>query len=199
MREWHEQFPQAAEMYVSVNLSGRQFANPELIEQIEGALSSTGLRPQSLKLEITESVVMGDIEKTIEMLRQLRALGVESSIDDFGTGYSSLSYLHHFPSTTLKIDRSFIGRMGAAGENIEIVRTILLLARNLRMQVVAEGIETEGQLTQLQSLACDYGQGYLFSRAVNAAAIGRMLSEASPQSPQSANSEGLSGLRLLVA
>ncbi|HEX8503014.1 MAG TPA: EAL domain-containing protein [Pyrinomonadaceae bacterium] len=177
MREWQGQFPQAAGMYVSVNLSGRQFANPELIEQIKCALGSTGLPPQSLKLEMTESVVMGDIEKTIEMLRQLRALGVESSIDDFGTGYSSLSYLHHFPSSTLKIDRSFIGRMGTAEEKSEIVGTILLLARNLGMRVVAEGVETEAQLTQLRALSCDYGQGYLFSKAVDAAAVGRMLSD----------------------
>jgi EAL domain-containing protein (putative c-di-GMP-specific phosphodiesterase class I) len=199
MREWQGQFPHAAEMYVSVNLSGRQFANPQLIDQIEEALRSTGLPPQSLKLEVTESVVMGDIEKTIEMLRQLRALGVESSIDDFGTGYSSLSYLHHFPSSTLKIDRSFIGRMGAANEKGEIVRTILLLARNLGMKVVAEGVETEGQLAQLQDLSCDYGQGYLFSKAVNAAAVGRVLSESSPRTLRSANSEGLAGLRALVA
>ena len=199
MREWQGQFPQADGMYVSVNLSGRQFANPELIEQIKEALRSTGLRPQSLKLEITESVVMGDIEKTIEMLRHLRALGVESSIDDFGTGYSSLAYLHHFPSSTLKIDRSFIGRMGTGEEKSEIVSTILLLARNLGMRVVAEGVETEGQLAQLQALSCDYGQGYLFSKAVNGAAVGRMLSEASPRSLQDANSEGLARLRMLVA
>ena len=199
MREWRAQFPKASGMYVSVNLSARQFANPELCEQIKEALETTGLGPQSLKLEITESVVMEDIEKTIEMLRQLRGLGVESSIDDFGTGYSSLSYLHHFPSTTLKIDRSFISRMGGVGENSEIVRTILLLARNLGMQVVAEGVETEEQLAQLRALACDFGQGYLFSKAVNAAAVGRMLSEASPQSIRAANSRGLAGLRVLVA
>jgi diguanylate cyclase (GGDEF)-like protein/PAS domain S-box-containing protein len=199
MREWQSQFPRAAEMYVSVNLSGRQFANPELCEQIREALETTGLKPGSLKLEITESVVMEKTEKTIEMLRQLRALGVESSIDDFGTGYSSLAYLHHFPSSTLKIDRSFIGRMGTAEEKSEIVSTILLLARNLGMRVVAEGVETEGQLAQLQALSCDYGQGYLFSQAVNAAAVGRMLSDASPRSLQDANSEGLARLRMLVA
>jgi diguanylate cyclase (GGDEF)-like protein/PAS domain S-box-containing protein len=199
MCEWQAQFPRAAEMYVSVNLSGRQFANPGLMEQIEGALRTTGLPPQSLKLEMTESVVMGDIEKTIEMLRQLRALGVESSIDDFGTGYSSLSYLHHFPSSTLKIDRSFISRMGAGEEKSEIVRTILLLARNLGMRVVAEGVETEAQLAQLRALSCDYGQGYLFSKAVNAAAVGRMLSEPAPRSLRPANSGGPSGLRALIA
>ena len=199
MREWQSQFPRADEMYVSVNLSGRQFANPKLSEQIREALKTTGLKPESLKLEITESVVMENIEKTIEMLRQLRALGVESSIDDFGTGYSSLSYLHHFPSTTLKVDRSFISRMGGSDKDGEIVRTILLLARNLGMRVVAEGVETEAQLAQLQALSCDYGQGYLFSKAVNAAAIGRLLSEASPESLRTDNSKGLAGLRVLIA
>jgi diguanylate cyclase (GGDEF)-like protein/PAS domain S-box-containing protein len=178
MREWQEQFPHAAPMFVSVNLSGRQFSNPELTDQIEQALRATGLAPESLKLEITESVVMDDIENTIGMLRRLRALGVESSIDDFGTGYSSLSYLHHFPSTTLKIDRSFISRMADQGENTEIVRTILLLARNLCMKVVAEGVETEGQLAQLQALSCDYGQGYLFSKPASATAIAKLLAEA---------------------
>ena len=199
MREWQAQFPQAAGMYVSVNLSARQFANPELCEQIKEALRTTGLGPQSMKLEITESVVMENVEKAVEMLRQLRALGVESSIDDFGTGYSSLSYLHHFPSTTLKIDRSFITRMGGVGENAEIVRTILLLARNLGMRVVAEGVETEEQLAQLRALSCDYGQGYLFSKPLNSAAIGRTLSEASPNSLKATNSKGLAGLRMLVA
>ncbi|HEX8719961.1 MAG TPA: EAL domain-containing protein [Pyrinomonadaceae bacterium] len=186
MREWQAEFPAAAAMYVSVNLSGRQFASPELSAQIEGALEKTGLRPESLKLEVTESVVMGDTEKTIGMLRQLRALGVESSIDDFGTGYSSLSYLHHFPSTTLKVDRSFVGRMGEGDEDTEIVRTILLLARNLGMRVVAEGVETEAQLAQLRSLSCDYGQGYLFSKPASAAAVARMLAEPAPLAPPAA-------------
>jgi EAL domain-containing protein (putative c-di-GMP-specific phosphodiesterase class I) len=199
MRDWQSQFPRAAEMYVSVNLSARQFANPELCEQIRGALETTGLGPQSLKVEINESVVMENTEKAIEMLRQLRALGVESSIDDFGTGYSSPSYLHRFPSTTLKIDRPFISRMGGVGDNAESVRAILMLARNLGMRVVAEGVEAEGQLAQLRALSCDYGQGHLFSKALNAAAIGRTLSEASPQSLRTANSKGLAGLRVLVA
>jgi len=176
MREWQEQFPQARHMFISVNLSGRQFSNPELIEQIREALSASGLDPRSLKLEITESVVMDDIELAIEMLNHLRVLGVESSIDDFGTGYSSLSYLHRFPSTTLKIDRSFVGRM-SDNENVEIVRTILLLARNLGMKVIAEGVEKEDQLEQLRALSCDYGQGYLFSKPANATNVTRLLAE----------------------
>ena len=199
MREWQTQFPGAAAMYVSVNLSGRQSANPELCEQIEKALATTGLRAESLKLEITESVLTEESGQTDETLRQLRSLGVESSIDDFGTGHSSPSRLRRFPIDTLKIDRSFINRMGGAAENMEVVRAALLLARNLGLRVVAEGVETEEQRARLRALSCEYAQGHLFSKAVNAAAVGRMLSEASPQSLRAANSRGLAGLRLLVA
>ena len=177
MFEWQEQFPQARPLFISVNLSGRQFSNPDLIEQIRQALRTTGLDPRSLKLEITESVVMDDIEQAIDMLNQLRALGVESSIDDFGTGYSSLSYLHRFSSSTLKVDRSFVSRMSQHNENIEIVRTILMLARNLGMKVIAEGVETEDQLAKLRALSCDYAQGYLFSRPVNATTVAKLLSD----------------------
>ncbi len=177
MREWQEQFPRPRPFFISVNLSGRQFSNPDLIEHIGQALRTTGLDPRSLKLEITESVVMDDIETAIEMLNQLRALGVESSIDDFGTGYSSLSYLHRFASSTLKVDRSFVSRMTQHNENVEIVRTILLLARNLGMKVVAEGVETEDQLAQLRALSCDYAQGYLFSKPANAANVTKLLSD----------------------
>ncbi|HYY99630.1 MAG TPA: EAL domain-containing protein [Pyrinomonadaceae bacterium] len=178
MREWQEQFPQARDLFISVNLSARQFSNPDLIEQIRQALRTTGLDPLSLKLEITESVVMDNIEQAIEMLNQLRALGVESSIDDFGTGYSSLSYLHRFSSSTLKVDRSFVSRMADHNENIEIVRTILLLARNLGMKVIAEGVETQEQLARLRALSCDYGQGYLFSKPANATTVTKLLSDA---------------------
>ncbi|HEV2861981.1 MAG TPA: EAL domain-containing protein [Pyrinomonadaceae bacterium] len=179
MREWQEAFPSEPARFVSVNLSGRQFANPDLIEQIRHALRTTGLAPECLKLEITESVVMENIETTIEMLRQLRDFGVESGIDDFGTGYSSLSYLHRFPSSILKIDRSFVGRMTENNENTEIVRTIVMLARNLGMKVVAEGVETEAQLAHLRALGCDYAQGYLFSRPAPDAT--RLLADAQHQ------------------
>jgi diguanylate cyclase (GGDEF)-like protein/PAS domain S-box-containing protein len=177
LREWQEQFPHARELYVSVNLSGRQFSNPELPEQIAHALRTTELEPRSMKLEITESVVMENIETAIEMLDQLRSLGVESSIDDFGTGYSSLSYLHRFSSSTLKVDRSFVSRMTQHNENVEIVRTILLLARNLGMKVIAEGVETEDQLALLRALSCDSAQGYLFYKPANATNITNLLSD----------------------
>jgi diguanylate cyclase (GGDEF)-like protein len=162
-------------LMVSVNLSGKQFVQPNLIEQIKHILQETDFDPRWLRLEITESVVMENAEAAASMLLQLRDLGVHLSIDDFGTGYSSLSYLHRFPVTTLKIDRSFISRMGEGDENSEIVRTIMTLASNLGMEVVAEGVETEEQLSQLRVLKCEYGQGYLFSRPVNAELAGAMI------------------------
>jgi len=129
-----------------------------------------------LKLEITESAVMDNAETAVQLLRRLKALGVQLSIDDFGTGYSSLGYLHRFPVDTLKIDRSFVGRIGEAAENIEIVRTIVSLAENMGMEVVAEGVETLVQFSQLRALNCQYGQGYLFSRAVEASSIDGWIS-----------------------
>ena len=164
-REWQQKDPS---LMISVNLSGKQFTQPDLIDQIKRILDETNLDPRSLKLEITESVVMENADTASSMLMQLRALGIQSSIDDFGTGYSSLSYLHRFPVNTLKIDRSFISRMDEGDEETEIVRTIMTLATNLGMEVVAEGIETEKQLAHLKAMKCTYGQGYLFSKPVNA-------------------------------
>ena len=133
---------------------------------VGAALREAGLRPASLKLEITESMVMENFDTAIDMLAQLRGLGVGLSIDDFGTGYSSLSYLHRFPIDTLKIDRSFVTQMTDNTENAEIVRTIVTLARSLDMDVIAEGVESCEQLGRLRELGCDFGQGYLFSKAV---------------------------------
>ncbi|MDT7688740.1 MAG: hypothetical protein QOE46_1499 [Acidobacteriota bacterium] len=175
MREWQKQGIAGEEVTVSVNLSSRQFSQADLIEQISSALRESGLRPSSLKLEITESMVMENIDTAIGMLAQLRGLGVGLSIDDFGTGYSSLSYLHRFPIDTLKIDRSFVTQMTDNTENAEIVRTIVTLARSLSMDVIAEGVETREQLRRLGALGCDYGQGYLFSRPVGAGAAQELL------------------------
>jgi len=175
MHEWQWQNPAHRHLMMSVNLSAKQFTQPDLLGQIKRTLSETGLDPRCLKLEITESVVMENAETASTMLTQLRALGVHLSIDDFGTGYSSLSYLHRFPVNTLKIDRSFISRMGAGDENTEIVRTIITLASNLGMKVIAEGVETLAQLTLLKEMKCEYGQGYLFSRPINAEAAGLLI------------------------
>ena len=131
--------------------------------------------PRSLKLEITESVMMQNAERSASMLQELKTLGIRLSIDDFGTGYSSLSYLHRFPLDTLKIDRSFVSRMTPDGENAEIVRAILTLAKNMNMDVIAEGIETAEQFALLRDMGCDCGQGYYFARPLDSDAMGAIL------------------------
>jgi diguanylate cyclase (GGDEF)-like protein/PAS domain S-box-containing protein len=177
IHSWQEQFPQYPPLQISVNLSSKQFVNPKLIDQISQVMQETRVDPRTLKLEMTESMVMENFDSAIEMLQQLRKLGIELSIDDFGTGYSSLSHLHRFPISTLKIDRSFVSRMNDHNENAEIVRTILMLARSLKMNVVAEGVETIEQLTQLALLECEYGQGYYFSKPLNVEAAAKLLEE----------------------
>jgi diguanylate cyclase (GGDEF)-like protein/PAS domain S-box-containing protein len=177
---WQEKFPQNPMLQVSVNLSGKQFIAPDLIGQIKRVIEETGVNPHCLKLEITESMMMANIDLVIETLEQLRALGLELSIDDFGTGYSSLSYLHRLPASTLKIDRSFVSRMNAEGENAEIVKTITSLARHLKMSVVAEGVETIEQMEQLREFGCEFGQGYYFSPAANVQKITELLENQLP-------------------
>jgi diguanylate cyclase (GGDEF)-like protein/PAS domain S-box-containing protein len=161
LQDWQKRNPAASDLTVSVNLSSKQFLQSDLAEQISEILKETGLSPHCLKLEITESHIMENIVMTAQTITKLRAIGIELSIDDFGTGYSSLSYLHSLPVSYLKIDRSFIARMIEGEENSEIVHTIIKLAQNLKMKVIAEGIETNQQLAQLKGLNCEYGQGYI--------------------------------------
>jgi diguanylate cyclase (GGDEF)-like protein/PAS domain S-box-containing protein len=168
VREWQLAFPSDAPVTISVNLSGKQFKQPDLVGQVKQILYQTGLDPHCLRLEITESMVMEDAEAATAMLRQLRSLNVQLSIDDFGTGYSSLSYLHRFPVNILKVDKSFVGRMTVDEESLGIVETIITLASKLKMDVVAEGIETKEQWDKLKAFQCPYGQGYLFSKPVPA-------------------------------
>jgi len=151
-------------LFVSVNLSGKHFDHPDLVSHVRTVLEATGLDPSCLKLEITETAIMENADLCVEKLRDLKQLGVQISIDDFGTGYSSLNYLHRFPLDTLKIDRSFVKSIEPSSQNSEIVRTVVYLAKALRLDVVAEGIESMHQLVQLQRLGCEFGQGYLFSR-----------------------------------
>ncbi|HEY9872350.1 MAG TPA: bifunctional diguanylate cyclase/phosphodiesterase, partial [Candidatus Obscuribacterales bacterium] len=167
LRVWEEAFPAACPLIMNVNISGIQFRQPNLIEQIDHILQKTGLNPSFLKLEITESVVMENAELAKTLLEQLKARNIQLGMDDFGTGYCSLSYLHRFPLDTLKIDRSFVSRMGVDGENLEIVRTIATLAHQLGMDVIAEGVETAEQLAQLATMQCEYGQGYFFAQPVD--------------------------------
>ena len=168
---------------MSVNLSCKQFAQLDLIEQIEKILQETKLEPSALRLEITESVMVDNEEAASGMLRRLRMLGVGLSIDDFGTGYSSLSSLHRFPISTLKIDASFVRRMSGQNENTEIVRTIMSLAENLGMDVTAEGVETLEQVTKLRTFGCQKGQGFFFSRPVSAINAEVLLRETAALGP----------------
>jgi diguanylate cyclase (GGDEF)-like protein len=176
VRQWQLDSPSHRSLSLSVNLSARQVAQPDLLDRIKEALTNSKLNPHCLKLEITESVVMDNAEAAALMFKQLRSLGVQLSIDDFGTGYSSLSYLHRFPLNYLKIDRSFVMRLTTDNDNA-IVRTISTLARNLGMEVIAEGIETEEQYQQLKMLGCEYGQGFLFSRPVNNEVVQHLLAQ----------------------
>ena len=179
MVEWQRKNPANKDLVVSVNLSGKHFAHKDLVEQISKIMTETGMDPAHLKLELTESAVMENAESVISMMKQIRDLGIQLSIDDFGTGYSSLSYLHRFPINTLKVDRSFVNSMEDGSENGEIVRTVIALAKTLRLNVVAEGIETIHQLHQLRILGCEYGQGYLFSRPVPVEEAERLIDEPS--------------------
>ncbi|MFB2974459.1 EAL domain-containing protein [Aerosakkonema sp. BLCC-F183] len=164
MRRWQEQIPAPPSLTISVNFCSKQFGQSNLIEQIGQILRDTGLDASSLKIEITESAIIENAESASAIFSELRALGIQLCIDDFGTGYSSLSYLHRFPVNTLKIDRSFVNRMGEDSESLEIVRTIVMLAHNLDMDVIAEGVEMAEQLAKLRELQCECGQGYFFSR-----------------------------------
>jgi diguanylate cyclase (GGDEF)-like protein len=176
MTEWRADYNAYSQLTMSVNLSPKQFLQTNLVEDIGSLLRELKLPPQSLKLELTESTVMGDPSAAVEMLQQIKSLGISLAIDDFGTGYSSLSYLHRFPLDTLKIDRSFISSIGT-GEDTEIARTIFPMALNLHLDVVAEGIETIEQLVLLKKLQCKYGQGYYFSKPLSAEEAGSLLAE----------------------
>jgi EAL domain-containing protein (putative c-di-GMP-specific phosphodiesterase class I) len=175
MHKWQQAHPSDPPLAISVNLSRRQLLQTDLLEQIRLILKTTGLPAESLRLEITESAILENPEGAVEFLNHLKSLDIGLCVDDFGTGYSSLSSLQQFPVNILKIDRSFIRGMGVDGERDEIVRAVVGLAHSLRMEVVAEGVETEGQLRRLRAMNCDYGQGYLLCRALDADAIERLL------------------------
>jgi len=176
LRTWQERFPSNPPLTVSVNLSGKQFLQAELITEIRDVLAETRIAPGSLRIEITESVIIENLELAAGILKDLKELGIKISLDDFGTGYSSLSHLHRFPIDTLKIDRSFVTRMDLP-KNAEIVRTIVTLAVNLGMDVIAEGVETREQIIHLTGLNCEYVQGYLLSKPVSGEAIETLIEE----------------------
>jgi len=164
LRSWQSEFPSDSPLTMSVNITSREFVQPDLVSEIRKSLDQTGVDPGCLQLEIIETIAMGDAEKSGHVLAQLKALGVRLSIDDFGTGYSSLSRLRRIPVDTLKIDRAFISNMDTDPENREIVRAIIVLAHNLGLKVVAEGTEKEEHIDLLKQFNCEMAQGYLFSR-----------------------------------
>jgi diguanylate cyclase (GGDEF)-like protein/PAS domain S-box-containing protein len=167
LKGWKTNLPPNRELFMSVNLSVKQFVQPKLVENIAAMLKELDLDPSNLKLEITESAVMEDPIAAVGMLQRIKDLGIRLAIDDFGTGYSSLSYLHRFPLDTLKIDRSFISGIPNGLNGMEIARTIMPLAKNLRLDVVAEGVETAEQVRELKSLNCKYAQGFYFSEPLS--------------------------------
>ncbi|MFW6415288.1 MAG: putative bifunctional diguanylate cyclase/phosphodiesterase, partial [Thermodesulfobacteriota bacterium] len=163
LKKWQEQFSMPG-LIASVNLSPLQLKQKDLTDTLLHELESNALDPQTLKLEITESVIMQDLEKSVNLLNTFREIGVTMAIDDFGTGYSSLSYLQKFPIDNIKIDRSFIWTMQEGDNNYILVKAITNMAANLNLQIIAEGIETRDQLRLLQGLGCEYGQGFYFSK-----------------------------------
>jgi diguanylate cyclase (GGDEF)-like protein/PAS domain S-box-containing protein len=177
MAEWHKKFTFDPPLTVSVNISPKHLNDAGLVEDVERALYDTGLEARYLKLEVTESSIMHDPEKSIATLRRLKLMGIGLEIDDFGTGYSSLSYLQKLPFDTVKVDRSFISELGISAESAEIVRTIAELARSLDMKVVAEGVETEDQLQKVIELGCGYVQGYYFSQPASATTTQALMKE----------------------
>ena len=180
IKAWQARYPSDPPLKLSVNISTKQLSQPDLAVRVGDILSETGLAPTSLALEVTESMIMDNPEAATALMLQLRDLGVHIHIDDFGTGYSSLSYLHRFPVNALKIDRSFVARMFVNNENFEIVRTIVTLAQNLDLDLIAEGLELSEQLTQLKDLKCHYGQGFLFSYPLEPNAIESWMTSQSP-------------------
>ncbi len=172
---WQQRFPGYEGLSVSVNLSGREFRQSNLIDQITDVLEDTGLSPSRLRLELTESTLMEDYQPVPEKLKRLRELEIQLHIDDFGTGYSSLNYLQQLPADVLKIDRSFIQRMQHRNGASEIVGTIIDLARSLGMDVAAEGLETERELAHLRDMRCEFGQGFFFAKPLDERAAGVLL------------------------
>ena len=187
LREWQLENPDFNDLVISVNISTKQFAQTSLFDFVYRVLHETSLPPRCLQLEVTESAMVQNLKNTARILAELNNLGVGISLDDFGTGYSSLSYLHELPIDTLKIDRSFISRLNDEGEGAAIVRAIIVLARNLRIKVVAEGVETLDQMKSLRGMGCDYGQGYLFSRPIASQETLKLLTAAHQHHSQVAN------------
>jgi len=176
LRSWQALFPSDPPLTININITPKQFGQPELASEIGKTLQETGVDPSCVNLEITETIAMADADRSAVVLSELKTLGVLLDIDDFGIGYSSLSRLQGFPVDALKIDRSFISRIDTDAETAEIVRIIVMLAHGLHLKVVAEGVETQAQADFLRDIGCELAQGYLYSKPVPAEAISQLLS-----------------------
>lgn len=180
LRQWQQTLPQAQDLTMSVNLSVKQFASLQLLDRIQETLATTGLSGRSLRLEITESALIDNPEMAASILQTLRQQQIELCIDDFGTGYSSLSMVHQYPVQILKIDRSFVNRLEADPRGVTMVRTIIALAHSLDMEVIAEGVETVGQLHILRELGCESAQGFFFSCPLSAREAAALITQSPP-------------------
>lgn len=177
LNTWHRKYPWLQNVNVNVNISNRQFSQPNFVENVLEALNNSGLKAASLRLEITENVLISNYEAANKVFSRLRDLGIQLQIDDFGRGYSALGYLQHFPINTIKIDKSFIDEIGKGHRGNELIRAIVAMARELGMETIAEGIETGEQLNELKSLACGFGQGFLLSKPLNKESVEEILAK----------------------
>jgi EAL domain-containing protein (putative c-di-GMP-specific phosphodiesterase class I) len=171
---WRSRFP-SRELTVAINLSPKQFVQDDFVETVARLLSTTGAEPHDICLEITENVLMTDVDLTVATLKRLKALGVRLAVDDFGTGYSSLSYLRRFPVDVLKVDQSFVSGLGHDPEDSAIVQAVVYMGQALGLTTVAEGVETGHHVVELRELACDIAQGYHFARPISVESVSRLL------------------------
>jgi diguanylate cyclase (GGDEF)-like protein len=177
LKKWHEKYPFLQNVSINVNVSNRQFSQPDFIEQVVDALQTNSLKAESLKLEIAESVLISNYAAANEIFMRLRDLGIKLQIDDFGSGYSALGYLQHFPISAVKIDKSFIDEMGKGRRGTELIRAIVSMTRELGMETIAEGIETGQQFNELRGLSCNFGQGFLLSKPLDKEAAEQILAK----------------------
>ncbi|MDR9405514.1 MAG: GGDEF domain-containing phosphodiesterase, partial [Halothece sp. Uz-M2-17] len=177
LQEWQQRFPECQNLTMSVNLSGLQIKDPTLVQKVKGILEKTGLAGNQLKLELTETALIENVDLASQQLQQLKAHQIQLSIDDFGTGYSSLSYLQRFAVDALKIDQSFVSAMTPENRNLKIVQAVISLAHALDLQVIGEGIETAYQEEQLKSLGCEQGQGYYYAKPLGVVQATQLIQE----------------------
>jgi EAL domain-containing protein (putative c-di-GMP-specific phosphodiesterase class I) len=177
VHEWQQLYEDAGPLTLSVNLSVREFAQPDLATQVASVLEETGMPPDRLKLEITESAIIGQSDPAISTIRELRALGVAIHLDDFGTGYSALSYLHRLPLDAVKVDRAFTSSIDTEERPLHVVRAIVSLAHAIGLEVIAEGVATSQQLALLRTMGCDGGQGFFFARPATSVELESLLSK----------------------